>query len=1177
MRKIKKALNLSLAAGLVFSTLAAGASAQTTGEDAYKAHISSVIQKSPLLKQTQNNKTENPTMSADTLVIKYTSPLTSSQNQKAKATMVQNIKELQYAVVKVHNKDQLDKVINQYMSYDNVISVKPSVYFTPFAAAADPKAAEQYHLSMLQIAKAQGLAGKNKVKVAVIDQGIDRDHPELKNKLGVGYNMIEPLNQPWADFHGTHVAGIIGAEKGNGTGGYGINPNVEIISIDVFNRQWGATDYDIAEGILQAVKSGAKVINMSLGSTMNSPLIEDAVKQAVKKNVVVVAAAGNFGDDIKSYPAANEGVISVGAINDKKELAEFSSYGPSVDLVAPGEAVYAPLYDYEKGSTYAKLDGTSMASPVVAGVASLLLSKYPNLTPLQVEYILEKTATDLGDKGFDVKYANGLVNPVAALQFDIKKIPALSASEYNKEEILKRAVKIDPKAKKTQEGNFVKPYEQKWYQFNAAEGEYIQLKVTGSANYDYALKVHVFGEKDSAEHEVNMVAENLSEGKLVKVPFSGTVAVAVVDANGNYDNSGQNRSHYALDIEVTKEIPEAASSFTEPVVVESLPYSGEDTFVSADFKAAAEDYYKIQVDEPQVIRVELSGVPGVNSAIEAYFADEMMMEEMSKMETEMTDTENPDTDKSEGKPEEIPVYPFVVANNKGYSEGEVLTFEAMPGQTYIIKVTNDNSNYFGMYDYFLDPSMGTEEKEQDFSLIPYYLDIHGKVLPPDEDGLPFGMMPPEEGMEEEQATLESQKASIAAVFDMYYYPEDDYVTQIENAALPYEMGTEASGYLQMMDDEDWFAFEASTTGVYQFGLVSSPESYPMMEIYEIATEKTPDGEEIRYLNWLGSNISWDAFGVGVKKDLNTALRKGKKYLVKLNENYYEGTGISFNPYAFTSKVLLQNHEDQYEDNNETTKVKDLPGTTVKGNFGTANDRDVFYFKSSKDALYGVTVQRGALSDTLKKLPKELVAPFYSFVTFIEDTNNNRTLDDDEWAKVQHIDLMNIDGITSGSISAKKGKNYFVILEGYADGPNSFTLWPYEFKLQEQNRKDEDAGSVVKGNVPSKPLALKKTTSRLYTAKGYLNAGVKNGDEDWYKVDVSHSSTLKFRMSTSHETDAVVEVYQNGKLIHSADEYAWGDDEVFFLSLKPGTYHVKVRDANNNAALSPYEFKVYFTN
>ncbi|WP_243299397.1 S8 family serine peptidase [Bacillus litorisediminis] len=1171
MRKTKKALSITFAAGLVFSTLAAGASAQTTGEEAYKAHISSVVEKNPLLKQTQNNKTEKPTISADTLIIKYTSPLTSSQNQKAKATMVQNIKELQYAVVRVQNKDQLDRVINQYLSYDNVISVKPSVYFTPFAANADPKAADQYHLNMLQIAKAHSLAGKNKVKVAVIDQGIDKDHPELKNKLGAGYNMVEPLNQPWADFHGTHVAGIIGAEKGNGAGGYGINPNVEIIPIDVFNRQWGATDYDIAEGILQAVKSGAKVINMSLGSTMESPLIEDALKQAAKKNVVVVAAAGNFGDDVKSYPAAYEGVISVGAINDKKELAEFSSYGPSVDLVAPGEAVYAPLYDYEKGSTYAKLDGTSMASPVVAGVASLLLSKYPNLTPLQVEYILEKTATDLGDKGFDVKYANGLVNPVAALQFDTKKIPALSYSNFGKEEILKRAVKIDPKTKKTHEGNFVKPYEQKWYQFKAAEGEYIQLKLSGSANYDYALNVHVFGEKDSVEYEVNMAAENQAEGKLIKVPFSGTVAVAVVDANGNYDDSGQKRSHYALDVEVTSEIPETVSTIAEPVVIESLPYSGEDTFVSPDFKEPAEDYYKIQVDEQQVIRVELSGVPGVNSAIEAYFADQFMMEDINGMpETEKAEAEQP-----EGKPEEPPVYPFMVANNKGYSEGEVLTFEAMPGQTYIIKVTNNNSNYFGMYDYYLDPSMGTEEKEQDFSLIPYYLDIQGKVLPPDEDGFPFEMMPEE--IAEEQAALESQKASIAAVVDSYYSPEEDYVTQIENAALPYEFGTEASGYLQLMGDEDWFAFEAPVTGVYQFGLISSPESYPMMEIYEIATEKTPDGVEHRYLNWLGSNISWDSYGVGVKKDLNTALRKGKKYVLKLNENYYEGTGISFNPYAFTSKVLLENHEDQYEDNNETTKVKDLPGTTVKGNFGTTSDRDVFYYKSTKDALYGVTMKRGTLSDTLKKLPEELVSPFYSFVTFIEDTNNNRTLDEDEWAKAQYIDSASTDGITSGSIAAKKGRNYFVLLEGYADGPNSFTLWPYEFKLQEQNRKDEDAGSVVKGNVPSKPLALKKTTSRLYTAKGYLNAGVKNGDADWYKVVVPHSSTVKFRLSASYEVDSVVEVYQNGKLIHSADEYAWGDDEVFFLSLKPGTYHVKVRDANNNAALTPYELNVYFTN
>ncbi|GAA0315614.1 hypothetical protein GCM10008967_02720 [Bacillus carboniphilus] len=1161
MKKIKKALSATLATGLVLSSLATGVSANDqSGKEAHKAHISSIVQNSPLLQHSQNQQSQNPAMSADTLVVKYKTPLTSSQNQQAQATVVQNIQELQYAIVKVKNKDQLDKVINQYMSYDNVLSVKPSVYFTPFAGT-DEKASEQYHLDMLQIAKAHGLAGKHVVKVAVIDQGVDDNHPELKDKLIPGYNTVNPLRQPLADYHGTHVAGIIGAEKGNEVGGFGVNPNVEIMSIDVFNRQWGATDYAIAEGILYAVKNGAKVINMSLGSFMPSPVIEDAVKEAVKQNVVVVAAAGNTGDDTKSYPASYEGVISVGAVNDKKELAEFSTFGPSVDIVAPGDSIYAPLYDYEKGSTYAELSGTSMASPIIAGVASLLLSKNPNLTPLQVEYILEKTADDLGSNGFDATYGNGLVNPVAALQFDMNQLPALEKKDLTKEEILSTASVIDPATSQSYDGAIVKPYEEKWYQFEAKEGEYVQLQLNGAEHYDFGLKVNLYGEGYRYTKEINNVAENLAEGTLVKIPFSGPMAVSVVELNGNYDDSEAERVSYSLDVNVASDLPEEElTSFSNPTKV-TLPFSGKGTLVSEDFKLAAEDFYKVEVNEQQVVRVELSAVPGINSALSVYFEDEMLLKELEQIPAD--------------KRAEIdfPLYPIMVANNNGYGEGEVLTFEAMPGESYIIKVTNDAPNYFGMYDYIINPNMETENIEPEHSLVPYYLDIEGKVLPPDEDGYPFGMMPMD--MMEEKS-LEAQKASIAAIAeDEAYDPYEDYLSQIESAALPYEVGEEASGYLQMMGDEDWYSFEAPETGVYKFDLVNSPQSYPMVEIYEIGTEETPDGEEYRYLRWLGTNISWTTMAPETKKELYTSLRKGNRYFVKLNENYFNNSGISFNPYAFTSEVVLKNHEDAYESNDETTDVKNLPSSSFTGNFATAGDRDVFYLNADKDALYGVTMKRGQLDDALKQLPKGLVDPFHSFVAVIEDSNNNRTIDEEEWRKIQYIDPLSANGMTTGAFKTTEGKNYFILLESYTETGSPFTLWPYEFTLQEQNQKDEDAGSVVNGNIPSKPLFTKKVTSRLFSATGYLNTGVDFGDEDWYQVNVIQDSLVRFRMVTSDEIDSVVEVYHNGKLIHSADEYAWGDDEVFNLQLKAGSYHVRLRDANNNAAVTPYEFKVYF--
>ena len=113
-------------------------------------------------------------------------------------------------------------------------------------------------------------------------------------------------------------SGIIAAQKDNGIGGFGVHTKAEILSIDVFDRGWGASDYAIAEGILEAVRSGAKVINMSLAGPMPSPVIEEAVKHAVAKNVVIVAAAGNEASDWTNYPAGYEGVISVGSTNKYK-------------------------------------------------------------------------------------------------------------------------------------------------------------------------------------------------------------------------------------------------------------------------------------------------------------------------------------------------------------------------------------------------------------------------------------------------------------------------------------------------------------------------------------------------------------------------------------------------------------------------------------------------------------------------------------------------------------------------------------------------------------------------------------------------------------------------------------------------------------------------------------------
>ena len=160
-------------------------------------------------------------------------------------------------------------------------------------------------------------------------------------------------------------------------------------------------------------------------------------------------------------------------------------------MVAPGEDIYSTIYDYEKKSTFMSLDGTSMASPMVAGIVSLILSKYPQVTPTQVEYILEHSANDLEAEGYDTKYGNGLVDPVKALQYNIKSLPSLTKTKWNEQEIKDHARKVETKEKVTLNDNIVKSFEEKWYKTDVKKGDHVQFELEGASQFDYKLMLYL--------------------------------------------------------------------------------------------------------------------------------------------------------------------------------------------------------------------------------------------------------------------------------------------------------------------------------------------------------------------------------------------------------------------------------------------------------------------------------------------------------------------------------------------------------------------------------------------------------------------------------------------------------------------------------------------------------------
>lgn len=263
------------------------------------------------------------------------------------------------------------------------------------------------------------------IKVAVIDTGIDYDHPDLAANYRGGYDFVNKDSDPMDDEgHGTHCAGIIAAVVGNQIGVVGVAPEAHLYAVKVLNSEGSGYLSDVIAGIEWAVEHGMHVISMSLGTTSDYQSLHDACDKAYAKGVLAVAAAGNnasrwsvrFGRDTVIYPAKYDSVIAVGATDQNDVRARWSSTGPALELVAPGVDIYSTYWD----DTYATASGTSMACPHVSGTAALVFTS--SVDPAydsdgdgqwdasEVRQKLRDTADDLGDSGWDPQYGYGIVD-----------------------------------------------------------------------------------------------------------------------------------------------------------------------------------------------------------------------------------------------------------------------------------------------------------------------------------------------------------------------------------------------------------------------------------------------------------------------------------------------------------------------------------------------------------------------------------------------------------------------------------------------------------------------------------------------------------------------------------------------------------------------------------------------
>lgn len=358
-----------------------------------------------------------------------------------------------FRTIKLPQNIEVREALQAYLQRLDVEYAEPDYIASAFFVPNDPYLNFQWHLdnytgSGINAKLAWDISTGTNVVVAVVDTGVAYEDyfdglksyykaPDLASTCFVaGYDFINNDSHPNDDnSHGTHVSGTIAQSTNNGIGVAGVAHGACLMPVKVLDSNGSGAYSAVASGIRFAADNGAKVINLSLGGSASSQTLLDAIQYAYSKGVTIVAAAGNDGTSTISYPAAyNDYVIAVGATRYDTQKAPYSNYGAGLDVMAPGgdtsvdqngdgyvdgvlQNTFNPNTKNRKDFGYWFFQGTSMATPHVAGVAALVISKGSAVTPVDVRKAIETTARDLGVQGWDSTYGWGLVDAKAALQY----------------------------------------------------------------------------------------------------------------------------------------------------------------------------------------------------------------------------------------------------------------------------------------------------------------------------------------------------------------------------------------------------------------------------------------------------------------------------------------------------------------------------------------------------------------------------------------------------------------------------------------------------------------------------------------------------------------------------------------------------------------------------------------
>ncbi|MFO7838987.1 MAG: S8 family serine peptidase [Desulfosalsimonadaceae bacterium] len=365
----------------------------------------------------------------------------------------------------IRDKLQTLRTIKNLRSRRDIAAAEPNYIRTGFKTPNDPYYSLQWHYPLIDLPKAWDTAtGSADITAAVVDTGVIMDHPDLAANIskesydfisdptraldgdGIDPDADDPgdQSQGGSTFHGTHVAGTIAADSANSAGTAGVCWNSRILAIRVLGKNTAGTSYDIMQGIRYAAglendsgttpSAPADIINLSLGGSSFSQTEQAVYSMAGDAGCIIVAAAGNEGENAPTYPAGYEDIISVSAVDINSKIAPYSNSDASVDVAAPGgdfstdlnadgyvDGIFSTCGDDSGGgiqNTYTFFQGTSMAAAHVTGVAALMKSVRPRMTPDELDAWIAEGAIvrDLGSPGRDDLYGHGLIDAALAVR-----------------------------------------------------------------------------------------------------------------------------------------------------------------------------------------------------------------------------------------------------------------------------------------------------------------------------------------------------------------------------------------------------------------------------------------------------------------------------------------------------------------------------------------------------------------------------------------------------------------------------------------------------------------------------------------------------------------------------------------------------------------------------------------